>query len=124
MLDIYLASLLLFIALIGAVKLVVNRHSYSDDDSAFHGIFAVFFGFCVAIVLGCLFHLIGDLFPAALAHFFPKMSLNLGEFAMFEPMIRGALTIIFVFISYIIMPTFVIWLVGSCIHKFLKRYEL
>ena len=31
------------IALIGAVKLVVNRTSKSDDDSDFNSIFAVFF---------------------------------------------------------------------------------
>ena len=48
MLDVYWAAFLLVIALIGAVKLVVNRTSESDDDSDFNSIFAVFFGVTLA----------------------------------------------------------------------------
>lgn len=50
MLDVYWAGILLFIALIGAVKLVMKRNSTSNDDSDFNYIFMVFGGVTIAFL--------------------------------------------------------------------------
>jgi uncharacterized membrane protein len=74
-------------------------------------------GLVVAVVLPVLLHLIGYLLPTALIHLAPKMSLNLGELEMFEPMLRGALIILIGFVTYIILPFCVIGLVASSLYK-------
>ncbi len=96
MLDVYWAAFLLVIALIGAVKLVVNRTSESDDDSEFNSIFAVFFGVTLAFTF--LFDRAVDTGLFGLRDMLPVGSKQLQDFTLVAVALAAWLASMFVLI--------------------------
>ena len=96
MIDVSWAGFLLFMALIGAVKLIMKRNSTSNDDSDFNYIFMVFAG--VTIAFSILTDRAVDTGLFGLRDMLPTGSLELQNFTLIAVAVASWLASMFVLI--------------------------